>query len=174
MGCIDEQATDGWREDALHDDDCVNFEVVWGRFVETDGDGGSPPSPGNARTDEAPKSSPEGRGGNKMKQQQIQIYAVTETEGGKERTRYQYSPATPDSTYGYNPLTGERIGAILERGIPVLAGHFVPAPGVAAELAEAKGGVTLLYLDGVGYEAHQVVEGAPAMDGKGHYTGVSR
>lgn len=105
-------------------------------------------------------------------QQAISIYSVVETEGGAERQRYQFG-AVAESTYGYS-TDGERIGAIVERGLPVLAGHFVPAPGVAAEVAESRGGLTLLYLDGVGYEAQQVVEGVPALDGRGRYEEVHR
>ena len=92
--------------------------------------------------------------------------------GGAERTRYQFG-STAESTYGYSP-GGERIGAIIERGNPELAGHFVPARWGGCEVAESRGGLPLLYLDGVGYEANQVVEGVPALDGRGRYEEVHR
>lgn len=102
----------------------------------------------------------------------IPIYSVLETENGREHTRYCFKGDAPDSTYGYS-YDGERISAIVERGYPVLAGYFTPDPDVVAEVTESTFGDILLFCDGVGYTATEVVRGVPACNGKGHYRRVA-
>jgi hypothetical protein len=100
----------------------------------------------------------------------IPVYSVLETENGQERTRYCFEGHTPDSTFGYSN-DGERIGAIVERGTPVLVGYFTPDPDVVATVKESTFGDLLLFCD-VGYTAAEVVVGVPACNGQGHYRGM--
>ena len=98
----------------------------------------------------------------------IKIYAVTETEGTEERVRYQYD-MEHRSTYAYSDDDGDVIGVIVERSAPVLAGRFVPAPGVTVEMGENQYGDEMLFLDGKGFRALDLILGVADLREKGHF-----
>lgn len=74
------------------------------------------------------------------------VECVDHLDGERTYTTFQFSPETPESTYGYGPF-GNRIGATIERGHATLIAHVCPKPGVTIELATSKTGETLLYIN---------------------------
>lgn len=98
----------------------------------------------------------------------IRVYAVMETEGADERVLYQYGRAAA-STYAYSDDDGDVIGVIVERSAPVLAGRFVPAPGVTVEMGENQYGDEMLFLDGEGFRALDLILGVADLREKGHF-----